>query len=252
MHRTKGLSKGEKVFCAIVICIVLACFAQRLWRYRCLVVYDTVCLQNLRSLRKALIAYSDDSAGYLPENLGQLYPNYISDLTVFHCPADRDHPTPQTKDEIRSGTSYLYAPGYKIDSGDTIVLFDKESAWHRPGVGVKYGQRNYIFLHYHDQMLFYDGSSPAKDWNEQKKNRNLEESSSEELIKRIEHDDYFVAVQAIVLLGQRKCKIAEVPLTKLLDSPRKWGFDEDEYIALTADEYTHNTTAIAFRYIRTD
>ena len=45
------------------------------------------CTQHLQTIGRALAAYQHDN-GELPRHLSDLYPKYVADRAVFHCPAD--------------------------------------------------------------------------------------------------------------------------------------------------------------------
>jgi tetratricopeptide (TPR) repeat protein len=68
-----------------------------------------ICTAHLQAIGRALAAYQRDK-GELPPHLSDLYPKYLSDKSVFHCPAD---PTPGEPDfgpaaDPRMPISYLY------------------------------------------------------------------------------------------------------------------------------------------------
>lgn len=48
---------------------------------------ETVCTEQLEVIGRALKAYQRDQ-GELPLHLSDLYPQYVGDVSVFHCPAD--------------------------------------------------------------------------------------------------------------------------------------------------------------------
>src|SRR4051812_26288348 len=45
------------------------------------------CTEHLKAIGKALAAYERDH-GKLPDQLSDLFPKYVTDKTIFHCPAD--------------------------------------------------------------------------------------------------------------------------------------------------------------------
>src|SRR5207249_8519135 len=51
------------------------------------------CTAHLEQIGRALEAYQKEQ-GRLPAHLSDLYPKYLSDKTVFHCPADATSGTP--------------------------------------------------------------------------------------------------------------------------------------------------------------
>jgi WD40 repeat protein len=69
-----------------------------------------ICMQNLRAISRALIAYQRDRRS-LPPYLSDLYPKYLVDKMFLHCPAD---PTPGTPGypgvpgDPNAPVSYLY------------------------------------------------------------------------------------------------------------------------------------------------
>ena len=46
-----------------------------------------VCTAHLNAISRALAAYQREK-GELPPHLSDLYPQYLTDKSVFHCPAD--------------------------------------------------------------------------------------------------------------------------------------------------------------------
>jgi hypothetical protein len=67
-----------------------------------------VCRQHLQAVWRALQAYQRDH-GKLPPHLSELYPRYVTDKALFHCPAD-DAPgqTAIGYDDPKLPISYIY------------------------------------------------------------------------------------------------------------------------------------------------
>lgn len=80
------------------------------------------CTRQLREIGRALAAYQKEK-GELPPHLSDLYPRYLHDKALFHCPAD---PTPGETGEERSPRdlglpiSYVYEMGQ--EKGGAIRL----------------------------------------------------------------------------------------------------------------------------------
>jgi AhpC/TSA family len=73
---------------------------------------DTVvtCTHHLRTISRALAAYRRDK-GAFPPYLSDLYPRYLSDQRLFHCPADRSPGNPGNKEVVadpKLPISYVY------------------------------------------------------------------------------------------------------------------------------------------------
>ncbi|HET6441689.1 MAG TPA: DUF4190 domain-containing protein [Phycisphaerae bacterium] len=64
------------------------------------------CLANLMMIESACNQYAAEHDGRYPERLSELYPDYVSDLGVFGCPATGTKIL--TPDEIDAKTSYEY------------------------------------------------------------------------------------------------------------------------------------------------
>ena len=69
------------------------------------------CDRHLKAIGRALDAYRRDHKTW-PANLSDLYPRYIPDRSIFHCPADRTpgsvDPFAKTRDPKLPNCSYLY------------------------------------------------------------------------------------------------------------------------------------------------
>src|SRR5437016_13325567 len=69
----------------------------------------TTCTRNLQAIGRALAAYRHANGG-LPPHLSDLYPKYLTDRRLLHCPSD---PSPGEPGYVASGDpklpiSYLY------------------------------------------------------------------------------------------------------------------------------------------------
>ena len=68
------------------------------------------CAQHLQAIGRALAAYQRDR-GDLPPHLSDLYPDYLADARLFHCPADRSSGSPGLQgiaEDPMLPTSYIY------------------------------------------------------------------------------------------------------------------------------------------------
>ena len=83
------------------------------------------CLANAKQLSLGLLMYAADNNDHFPENLKQLYPNYISDENVFHCFASRDK-------TVFSDYDY-YGKGKKSTDKVFVILREKIGN-HRGGI----------------------------------------------------------------------------------------------------------------------
>lgn len=87
------------------------------------------CESHLRTLGRALAAYRRDHHA-LPPHLWDLYPKYVADKRVFHCPGDPSPGNPifpQGSINPKLHTSYLYEMAIdKASYGDQL-------GWFRPG-----------------------------------------------------------------------------------------------------------------------
>jgi peroxiredoxin len=72
----------------------------------------TTCTQQLQAISRALTAYRRAHHGALPAHLSDLYPSYLKDKAMLHCPADPTPGTPWPADETIADphmpVSYLY------------------------------------------------------------------------------------------------------------------------------------------------
>src|SRR5438128_856640 len=69
-----------------------------------------VCTRQLEAIGRALAAYQRDK-GDLPPNLSDLYPKYVSDPKLFHCPADSTPGSPghpRVEPDPKLPVSYAY------------------------------------------------------------------------------------------------------------------------------------------------
>lgn len=72
----------------------------------------TICMQHIQAIAQALKAYRRAHHGALPAHLSDLYPGYLKDKALLHCPADPTPGTPWPGDETIADphmpVSYLY------------------------------------------------------------------------------------------------------------------------------------------------
>lgn len=67
------------------------------------------CANNLREVSLGLHAYAADHEEAFPASLGELYPNYVTNMAAFDCPASKEIGTNARPD-------YSYAAGLKESS----------------------------------------------------------------------------------------------------------------------------------------
>ena len=96
------------------------------------------CQKNLTQIWLGIENYAKEHNAEWPKSLGELYPKYITEPSVFMCPKSDD--TVGSSHGIDSWSSYeiVYA-GKAISDKDIVVLQDKNDHAHRPG------GRNYLF-----------------------------------------------------------------------------------------------------------
>lgn len=92
------------------------------------------CANNLKQIGLAIHTYSIDHNEQFPDDLAELYPEYIDDAKVFACPSSADEVT--GSGSSLSGTiSYEYTQGLNESSPSTDVLAKDRSGNHREGGG---------------------------------------------------------------------------------------------------------------------
>jgi tetratricopeptide (TPR) repeat protein len=83
----------------------------------------TVCSRHLLAIGRALAAYQRDHQK-LPAHLSDLYPKYVKDRQVFHCPADRSAGTPGYQGvapDPKLPVSYLYEMSLDKNPGGVLL-----------------------------------------------------------------------------------------------------------------------------------
>lgn len=84
------------------------------------------CSNNIRLISLALHMYAADHNEDFPPDLKTLYPDYIRDEKVFHCPAGGLAGTAQKPD-------YEYIAGLNESAGSaTVILYDRDGN-HKKG-----------------------------------------------------------------------------------------------------------------------
>jgi prepilin-type N-terminal cleavage/methylation domain-containing protein len=85
------------------------------------------CADNQRQVALALRNYSLDHEGRFPDDLSDLFGDYIRDTKVFICPSDVDaSDIAQDGSDIDFTTSYLYSRGWsEKDPLETVLVCDK-------------------------------------------------------------------------------------------------------------------------------
>ena len=105
----------------------------------------SICISNLKQIGLALMMYASDHKDKFPEDIRELYPDYISTGTVLKCPGDKTIPDTQ-KVEPDTPISYTYVKGLsRKDSNPSkmIILYDSSPDYHE-GEG-----RNVLFIDGH-------------------------------------------------------------------------------------------------------
>ena len=96
------------------------------------------CLSNLKQISLAFHMYTIDYNGSFPENLSQLYPQYISDLEIFICP---DRIPLVTEEDISKNFNicYEYVPGMTEEyDSNCVIVYDREENHEGEGRNVLY------------------------------------------------------------------------------------------------------------------
>ena len=105
----------------------------------------SICISNLKQIGLALMMYVQDHKDKFPEDIRELYPDYISTGTVLKCPGDKTIPDTQ-KVEPDTPISYTYVK--RLSSEDSnpskiFILYDSSPDYHE-GEG-----RNVLFIDGH-------------------------------------------------------------------------------------------------------
>lgn len=82
------------------------------------------CVNNLRQISLALHSYAAAHNDAFPQNLGELYPDYIDDEKVFDCPASKMTGTKEKPD-------YEYMQGLTEASSPKEVIVQDVSGNHK-------------------------------------------------------------------------------------------------------------------------
>lgn len=114
---------------AVVALVFLAMFAAlapfvRMAKIRANRMY---CANNLRQISLCLHKYALEHGNVFPESLKDLYPNYITDQSVFDCPASK---AVGTSDD----PEYVYIAGLtEASSPKEIIVQDKDGSHKKQG-----------------------------------------------------------------------------------------------------------------------
>lgn len=92
----------------------------------------TTCRAQLKQLGLASQAYATDHDGQLPAHLGDLYPEYVKDLSLLVCPGSDDSAGEANAIDAWSSYKIVY-PGKRVDDPNLVVVEDKSEHWHGPG-----------------------------------------------------------------------------------------------------------------------
>ena len=88
------------------------------------------CANNLRQISLGLHKYALDHRGSFPENLGALYPNYVSDGATLDCPGRKSA-------GIKNGPDYIYMAGLTEASGpEKIIVQDSDTNHAKSGKNI--------------------------------------------------------------------------------------------------------------------
>ncbi len=114
------------------------------------------CSGQLKSIGKSLQAYVKDN-GKMPDELSDLYPAYISDLKLLHCPADPTAGSPSNRyahKDPKRPVSY----SYEFYAADSHGLPSPLGPFPKPDVGDAWGTNRHVNMH---QRFFYGDLVPT-------------------------------------------------------------------------------------------
>ena len=115
-HTKAGFTLGEYLFVVVIFLVTVLVLtpAVALVKER---VRSISCTNNLREISLALHTYAADHKEQFPATLGELYPAYIKDPKVFHCPASKAAGVLEKPDyAYRAGMSEASPPGEVVVS----------------------------------------------------------------------------------------------------------------------------------------
>jgi prepilin-type processing-associated H-X9-DG protein len=103
--------------------------------------YRVTCQNNLKLIGVCLKMYAGENENVLPDNLGRMYPEYLSDLNWLVCPESGHKPGDPKR--IEEWSDYAYVPGLQEGPADakTVVCSEKEARHN--------GRRHALFLDGH-------------------------------------------------------------------------------------------------------
>ncbi|MDZ4857904.1 MAG: DUF4190 domain-containing protein [Candidatus Hydrogenedentes bacterium] len=90
------------------------------------------CQNNLKQIGICNAMYAGEHGGAFPANLQALYPEYMSELSVFVCPSDITEIGDSAS--INAWTSYEYIPGATEESGATVAVCRDNDHIHLRGM----------------------------------------------------------------------------------------------------------------------
>jgi len=176
-----------------------------------------VCIARLKGLHEGMMKYAEDHQGKYPEDLKELYPDYVSDPAMFWCPSDKQE-EPTTIDnsiinaENSDQISYIYL---KEDIDDTsekaIILKENKSHHGHTGGIIGIGKNGTVFWISGERMdsLRYDCGSIRGRW------QILDWMGAEDIVERekrsliISAIAYIIVVSLIIVLGLRDIKLED-------------------------------------------
>jgi len=119
----KAFTIAEVLFVAAVFAIAVLILTPfvRMAKSRA---HKVTCANNLRKISLGLHMYASDNKDTFPPTLSALYPKYVSEDSVFDCPASKNRGTVQDPD-------YKYIAGFTESSSPEEIIVEDFHANHK-------------------------------------------------------------------------------------------------------------------------
>jgi len=173
------------------------------------------CIARLKGLHEGIIKYPENHQGKYPEDLKELYPNYISDPKGFWCSSDKQEEPPTIDNSIidaenSAQISYVYLKENILNASETSIILKENKPYHGKGV-LGIGKDGTVFWISGERMesLRYDCNSIRGRW------QILEWTGLEDVVKREKRSliisviVYVIIVSLIIILVLRDIKLGD-------------------------------------------